>query len=213
MKIVFLLMVVFLLIQDVSATIVHGNVYDISLNRISNVIVEINTTPKQRVISQQGEYFFNVNKGDYNINAMAIIKGIKYSTSENISIIDYGDYRIDLFLFPELNDEPLNINIDKNNENSNGVLIYIILLIVIVLILIFTFKKFKKNKIEYSQTQDEDLEKIYNFIKKEKRTTQKEIRKNSSLSEAKISLIITQLEKDKKVQKIKKGRANIIILK
>jgi len=92
-------------------------------------------------------------------------------------------------------------------------LIYIVLFIAVTLILIFVFKKLKNKKIEYSKEQDDDFERIYNFIKKEKRTTQKEIRKNSSLSEAKISLIITQLEEDGKIQKIKKGRTNIIILK
>ena len=63
------------------------------------------------------------------------------------------------------------------------------------------------------EEMDEDLNNIYNIIKKEKRITQKELRKNSSLSEAKISLIITQLEKENKIQKIKKGRINIIIFK
>jgi len=51
------------------------------------------------------------------------------------------------------------------------------------------------------------------FIKKEGgRTTQKEIRKNIGLGEAKVSLIITELEHKKKVKRIKKGRGNIIIL-
>ena len=63
------------------------------------------------------------------------------------------------------------------------------------------------------EEMDEDLNNIYNIIKKEKRITQKELRKDSILSEAKISLIITQLEKENKIQKIKKGRINIIILK
>ena len=34
-----------------------------------------------------------------------------------------------------------------------------------------------------------------------------------NLSEAKVSLIITELEAKQKVEKIKKGRANVIILK
>ena len=45
------------------------------------------------------------------------------------------------------------------------------------------------------------------------RTTQKEIRKKIPLSEAKISLMISELEAKGKVQKIKKGRGNIIVLK
>jgi len=51
------------------------------------------------------------------------------------------------------------------------------------------------------------------IIKKEDgRTTQKEIRKQLPLSEAKVSLIITELEEKGVVKKIKKGRGNVIIL-
>ena len=44
------------------------------------------------------------------------------------------------------------------------------------------------------------------------RVTQKELRQMTSLSEAKVSLILSELEEDKLVRKIKKGRGNIIIL-
>jgi uncharacterized membrane protein len=49
------------------------------------------------------------------------------------------------------------------------------------------------------------------FIRSHKRVTQKEIRKSFPMSEAKISLIITDLESQGKVRKIKKGRGNVII--
>jgi len=52
---------------------------------------------------------------------------------------------------------------------------------------------------------------VLNLIMKEKRTTQKEIRKQVPLSEAKISLIISELESEQKIRKIKKGRGNILI--
>ena len=45
------------------------------------------------------------------------------------------------------------------------------------------------------------------------RTTQKGIRKQIQLSEAKISLMIAELEHKGIIEKIKKGRGNIIILK
>jgi len=44
------------------------------------------------------------------------------------------------------------------------------------------------------------------------RMTQKEIRKHINLSEAKISLVIAELEDSGKIKKIKKGRGNILIL-
>lgn len=57
-------------------------------------------------------------------------------------------------------------------------------------------------------------EEILNIIKQEGgRTTQKLIRKKIPLSEAKISLMISELEAKGKIEKIKKGRGNLIILK
>jgi uncharacterized membrane protein len=60
--------------------------------------------------------------------------------------------------------------------------------------------------------KDDYLNQVFNLIKKEKRITQKDIRKNFDLSEAKISLIISELEDKKLIKKIKKGRGNIIII-
>jgi len=68
-----------------------------------------------------------------------------------------------------------------------------------------------------SQTAEsipQELQQVIEFIKtQEGRTTQKDIRKQFPLSEAKISLMIADLENRKIVEKIKKGRGNIIILK
>lgn len=59
-----------------------------------------------------------------------------------------------------------------------------------------------------------DLQQIVDIIKKEGgRTTQKEIRKHIPLSEAKISLMIAELEHKGIVEKIKKGRGNVLVLK
>ena len=59
--------------------------------------------------------------------------------------------------------------------------------------------------------EPDELDKVLAFIKAHKRVTQKDIRKEFPLSEAKISLIITDLESQGKVRKIKKGRGNIVI--
>src|SRR3989344_3943634 len=209
MKLLLLFILILLIIPNALAAVIQGKIYDLELNRLDNIIVEINTIPKQRVISQNGEYFFNVPKGDYAINVRALINEFVYSASENISIIDDGEYIIDLFLFPEL-ENISNINIGDNKENKKNIIVYIGIFI-IVLIIFFAFKIVRKKKV--SPETDEDMDNIYNIIKKEKRVTQKEIRKRSILSEAKISLIIAQLEKEGKIQKIKKGRTNIIILK
>ena len=62
--------------------------------------------------------------------------------------------------------------------------------------------------------QDADIAKLIEFLKKEGgRTTQKDIRNEIPLSEAKISLMISELEHKGIIDKVKKGRGNIILLK
>ncbi|HIH32537.1 TPA: winged helix-turn-helix transcriptional regulator [Candidatus Woesearchaeota archaeon] len=51
---------------------------------------------------------------------------------------------------------------------------------------------------------------ILNIVKKNSPMTQRELRKQIPLSEAKISLIVAELEHDGKIKKIKKGRGNIL---
>ena len=89
-------------------------------------------------------------------------------------------------------------------------------------ILLYAFrKKLKKNVIanapkmpkeEIAEIMTDDKEKVINIIRRHgNRTTQKDIRKEMPLSEAKVSLIIAELEHEGSIKKIKKGRGNIII--
>ena len=73
-----------------------------------------------------------------------------------------------------------------------------------------SFDKTKEEEIE----SPESLDTMIKIIKENNgRMTQKDIRKKIPLSEAKISLMITELEDKEIVKRIKKGRGNIIILK
>jgi len=58
-----------------------------------------------------------------------------------------------------------------------------------------------------------DLKDYIDYLQREKRVTQKEMRKQFPVSEAKISLILAELESKGKIEKLKKGRGNIIIWK
>jgi uncharacterized membrane protein len=70
------------------------------------------------------------------------------------------------------------------------------------------------NSQESTQHLAADLTGVIDAIKQEGgRTTQKELRKHIPCSEAKLSMMLTELEASGKVRKIKKGRGNLIILK
>jgi len=213
MKKLFLLLVVMILACSiVYAARISGIVYDESLKRVNDVIVEINTTPKQTVVAKNGEYSFEVPLGNFTI----IARFEDAAVEENISVVKEGSYIIDLILFPNLEDEPfveeqiedmISERADKHNYN------YIFIIAgtaIVVIFIIFLIIKRKKLRHELS----EDLQNLIDIVKKHGgRITQKEVRKEIPLSEAKISLMVTELEHKGIIEKIKKGRGNIIVLK
>jgi len=213
-----ILLIFFLLFLDTAfAATIHGSIYDYSLDKVNDAILEVNSQPKQYFVAKNGTYVFNLPIGEY------IIKVEQYKdevlvayTSENISVVDDGNYVLDLILFPSFieEDELVNEKIDIPEDEfttTRSINLYLIdLLLILILVVIFYFlnKKRKKSK------EDNDLERIIKIIKEHGgRTTQKEIRKQLPLSEAKISLMITELEHGGVIKKIKKGRGNIIIFK
>jgi len=217
-----------LLSNLVFAASIHGTIYDIELNELSDVIVEIDSIPKQSFVSKDGTYSFEVTQGDYTILAK---KGQEIA-EEKITITDDGTYKIDLILFPDfeeveiLDESDLEIGTEYTDTVEKNYSLYyliaFILVIVIIIAVLFHYKKkfetgFKEELKELRKTTKDDLEtdlkELIAFIKKEGgRTTQKDIRRNFPQSEAKISLMIAELEHKGKIKKIKKGRGNIITL-
>lgn len=106
--------------------------------------------------------------------------------------------------------------------------IVIIILLTIAVVFLFISKNTRKNQ-NTSKNQDvdkakgiiDDVEQISNItdiemrtialIREHSRITQKELRKMLPYSEAKISLVVAQLESAGKIKKIKKGRGNILV--
>ena len=219
-------------IQIASAATIYGSVYDFSLDKVSNARVEINTSPKQFLIAKNGSYSFSVPNGAYTIKAQLIQKNtVVASVQENITIKQDGSYVLDLILFPDVEEgiENPNLNINGNvidtNASKNYYWILIVLLLIIAAVSAYYFKRKQKQKklpgeepkeSKKSEEKDEynDLDQVIKIIRNEGgRATQKDIRKQIPLSEAKISLMIAELEHKGLVEKIKKGRGNIIILK
>ncbi|MEM4268133.1 MAG: hypothetical protein QXK37_04870 [Candidatus Woesearchaeota archaeon] len=232
-------------LPSVSAATISGDVYDYSFEIIDNVIVTINTTPKQQLIAKTGTYSFEAPLGQYVLTAKYYEDNIlQSSTEEFIDISREGNYVIDLILFPSLDEEeklfeaPIDapqINFDRNERNVNDVfsvqrnswtsffVIFAFVLLFSVLFGVWFFlkkqKKLAEQKIETSVEAKGPVEasaeptiiQVEDVIKKHLRITQKELRKQLPFSEAKVSLILTELEANGKIKKIKRGRGNIII--
>lgn len=209
MKGVFVSVILLLSITVASAATIKGSVYGPDFEDSTNALIKINTTPEQQYLSRTGSYSFSVPIGRYRLEA----KDGPMSTVETITINDNGEYIIDLLLFPTLQEvQPYpDLNLEESKSNNNGIILTILVALLIIGFLVGFIWKSKKTKTD-DKTDDEYYGQILKFIKQHKRTTQKDIRKEIPLSEAKISLVLTEMENRKIIKKIKKGRGNIIIL-
>ena len=183
------------------------------MDKASNVKITIDTTPIQYQISKDSDYSFEVPAGTYILKAEQYqYKEVIAEMQEEITVLEEGTYRLDLILFPVFEDfgeDETDFIEDAIIEDKTKIWFYFLILIPITLILFFLIKKKNKPK----EQIPEDLQDLYNFIKKQKRTTQKELRKQFPLSEAKVSLMVADLEQRNLIKKLKKGRGNIIIIK
>ena len=203
-----------LLIPSVSAATIHGTIYDSDIAPLNGVIVTINTIPEQTAIASNGEYSFEVSEGDYILEFEYFENGeLSYYYTEEISIIEEGDYLRDIILLPNLNSDLDDDSFEILNPYEGFNFSWIIVLIACLVAVYLIWKNLKKPKEKKTSLEEDEVEKVLEFIKKEGgRTTQKDIRKKLLFSEAKASLVLTELEHDKKIRRIKKGRGNIITL-
>ena len=242
-KILIFFIIIILFVNLAEAAKIHGAVYDTGLKKINGAVVEINTKPLQRFVAVNGEYSFNIPNGEYIIKAKYLAEDLAdLETEEKITVNAEGDFVLDLFLLPdleELNETEVDVeSFDLDNGKDTGFIILIIILSIIgILVLLYILfpKKFrikhiedreekiegekdeivKEEKIEQKiDSEDENVKKIIDILKKEGgRMNQKDLRKMFAMSEAKMSLLIAELEHKGRIEKIKKGRGNIIILK
>ncbi|MDD5177942.1 MAG: hypothetical protein PHT54_01500 [Candidatus Nanoarchaeia archaeon] len=193
------------------AATITGTIYDLDFSKVEEVLVTVNSVPEQKYFSSDGSYKFELPPGEYTI----IARQEDLLAEENIEVISEGNYVIDLFLFPSFEEETQLLDEEESVPDVGdgpSSWIWIVPIFILISLIIFYFLR-KKPKKEEKEIIKEDLEKLIQIIKKHGgRTTQKELRKELFLSEAKISLMVTELESMNKVKRIKKGRANVIIL-
>jgi uncharacterized membrane protein len=224
MKKILLSILMFLLFANLcSAATIHGTIYDFNLDPLDDVVITVNSTPTQRFIAKNGTYSFDLSPGSYLLEAEHSSEGINYYAEENIVIRKEGSYVIDLFLLPDLSEEEELLNesetivtedIEEEKISYTPYIIVLVVLVIIIIILFVLLKLKEKAKKKPAEELTSDIEKVISIIKESGgRITQKELRKQMPLSEAKISLLITELEDKEIIRKIKKGRGNILILK
>ena len=239
-KLLSLLLIIITICPLGQATTLKGTVYNAQLNPEQDVLMEINTVPVQKYLAKEGSYTFDLPPGSYTLTAkktpLETAEKIEI-IAEGIYIYDVfltPNLAEEDELWNETNENYLQ-STETLIEEKTPFWSYLILGIISLYAIYRIYQARKKYgplnlfrkrikqesqktteqiKQELSQ-QPDHLDKTLSIIKQHQgRITQKELRKEMLyLSEAKVSLIITELEHKQKITKIKKGRGNIIILK
>ena len=239
-KLLVLIITILLLTSLASAATLKGTIYDANLEVATDSLIEIDTEPSQKFLAKEGDYLFEVPQGEYTLK---VTKGFlttsEQLTVNNEGEFVYDLFLLedfteeddlwqdtDLQLFTEVKEE------EKQSYEWWRYLVAGILLLYLAYRLLRTRKRYGRLKDfrksfakEKKKTVEEHKEEIASepgyldrtleIIKKhDGRISQKQLRKEMlDLSEAKISLILTELEHKGQVEKVKKGRGNVIILK
>lgn len=232
-----------LIVSVVGTATLKGTIYDLELEKVEDALVSINTEPNQQYLAKEGEYSFEVPAGEYELKAkkgeLEAEEKIRVK-GEGEFVFDLfllPGFEEEDALLGDI--EELGVSERETMQESffgkyplgSYLAAFGILLIAIGRIVLARKKygplrrkrkkeekeKEPEKKEENLQRQEEtgDLTETLEIIKNhEGRITQKELRKEMMhLSEAKISLILTELKHKEKIEKIKKGRGNVVILK
>ena len=216
-KLLAILTAMLLTVAPVQAATIHGYIYSWeTLEIVKNVVVtlEKNGAEIQRLVSKNGSYRFEVEPGNYTITAKQYESDLVCVERISINVTENVDYRFDLILFPNIESiEPPEFPEEIISEEPPYYLVAIFVSGSVV-VLLYHLKR-RERKIEVKQIElPEDLREIVEIIKKEGgRITQKELRLKLGYSDAKLSLMIADLERRGVIEKVKKGRGNIIFLK
>ncbi|KUO40400.1 MAG: hypothetical protein APZ16_06020 [Candidatus Hadarchaeum yellowstonense] len=215
---------------------VRGTVYYwYNLEPLKNSIVTVNSTPEQTYVARDGEYSFSLPPGTYTITARYYRDNVLlYFAEENLVIPEIGgDYVVDLIAFPlfedtEMPEENALIPPLETYESENVWLVSAAvasLILVLALAVVYYLRSRRKRMPEPAPARPaqepvkyvglpEDLQDIIDRVRGAGgRITQLELRKSLPYSEAKVSLMLADLESRGLIRRIKKGRGNIIILK
>jgi uncharacterized membrane protein len=210
------------------AATIHGASYDYNLDVLKGTVLKVNTTPEQSIVMPDGEYSIELPVGGYSLKAGYYVNGrLAMSDEQNVTVVDNGDYVIDFILLPEFDfnesifgDEEGIGDIDAGESEEAGegdyTLVIIALLGIIAILAVIYIIRGKPAEAAAKGAAPEipeDLQQAIDIIGESGgRMNQKDLRNRLPYSEAKVSLMVSDLESRGIVKRFKKGRGNIIRL-
>jgi len=235
-KLLFIALALLAIAIPASAAIIQGSIYSAeTFEPLNNAIITVNSVPEQQLVAKDANYSFNLEPGAYEIKARYFEnQKLVLEANEILKVGDEGTFSLDLILFPAVEDANLfeeltqdelgNIDLEIPESPKGFDLLSIALatilaaLIAIMLYSLYKQKRGKKPGLEKAGKKPAILDKnaleVLQALKERgNRATQKELLEKVHFGEAYLSLVLTELESEGKIKKIKKGRGNIIILK
>lgn len=239
MRWAFAFLVLLLMPAGLAATLT-GTAYTQNLAVAQYAILTINTTPEQRLILDDGMYNITVPPGTYLLSASLRQSGQRYEDEVLVRAVDDGVYAYDLILFrvetidPVLDDtEDPTTDLEFPQDGADSpispirryVLGGIVLVALIALAMLGARGEWWRHKSKGdapvahpkkkgSADLPDDLTQVLAILKSEGgRANQKELRQKLPYSEAKVSMMLADLENRGLLKRVKQGRANLIVLK
>ncbi|MFH1133597.1 MAG: hypothetical protein V1735_03840 [Nanoarchaeota archaeon] len=212
----------FLCAAMASAATLEGQTFAFTLEPLNDVIVSINSSPQQVIVAKEHSYRFSLSPGDYRITAHYLQDGqLSAADDELLQVSDDGGYILDLILFPVLPGENATTTPDPNDfafgpKPVPVTLIFIIVVLALSVIALSIALIRSKGIIQRSVPvpgEDTKAAVLHHLRSQHGRCTQRDLREVIPLSEAKISLIVSELEHEGKIKKIKRGRGNLLVLR
>ncbi|MBI2572333.1 hypothetical protein HYV86_00575 [Candidatus Woesearchaeota archaeon] len=233
---IWFVIVLFCSLPIVLGATIQGSIYNDNLDVEKDVLIEINSTPPQKYLAKEGTYMFIVPLGEYSLSARKA--GI--DVVESLHITQEGTFVFDVFLLEDISQEEelwddTQDELVVEQQTSSRWWAYVLFGIIVIGLLAriiymrhkygsvaFFRRRIKAESIKPLEVHEQEVAASPQYLddalaiitKHDGRIHQKDLRKEMGyLSEAKVSLILTELEHKGLVEKVKKGRGNVVLLK
>lgn len=222
----------FMLFAALHAANLSGSVYSMdSFDAVRGVVVKAEGLSTYQTFSMDGTYEMDIPPGEYTVKAFYYVEGNLEGYAEDNITLGEGGASYDFVLFaPDEFEGVVGFDLPAMNEDiPESKPDYWTLLIlagfVLVAVRIFLFFMGKKPEEKGAEREEEKLpaekkeldeeeKKVLEILRNsEGMRNQKELREIMKCTEAKMSLLISGLEAQGYVKRIKKGRENIVKLK
>jgi len=220
-----------LLFAALHAANLSGSVYSMdSFDAVRGVVIKAEGASTYQTFSMDGTYAMDIPAGEYTVKALYYVEGNLEGYAEDRITLGEGGASYDFVLFapdefegvvgfdlPEVDEE-----IPERKEDWTPFIVGAAVLLIVIAVAYFLLTKKKpegkgvrKEEVPPQKHElDEEEKKVLEILKEsEGMRNQKELREIMKCTEAKMSLLISGLEAQGYVKRIKKGRENIVKLK